>query len=158
MSRAEVILDLLDGEKRIPRELLPSVRAAHKPVAFTNGVFDLLGPHHLHLLQAAKREGDVLVVGVNDDASVRRLKGPKRPIQTLEQRVSVLAALECVDYVVPFSEDTPLSLLEALRPDMLVKADHPERSTVGDSLAGSVKLIPMVAGHSTSRLIEEIRR
>jgi D-beta-D-heptose 7-phosphate kinase/D-beta-D-heptose 1-phosphate adenosyltransferase len=158
VPKAEVVLDLLDGEKVIPAELLPSVRAAQNRVAFTNGVFDLLGPHHLYLLQEARKHGDVLVVGLNDDASVRRLKGPKRPIMRQEQRAAMLAGLACVDYVVMFSEDTPRQLLRVLAPDVLVKADDPERNREGDDLAGEVVLVPMIAGASTTRTLDAIRQ
>lgn len=156
VPKAEVVLDLCDT-KIIPAELLQSVRAAHKRIAFTNGVFDLLGPHHLYLLQEAKKHGDVLVVGLNDDLSVSRLKGPKRPIMRQEQRAAMLAGLACVDYVVLFSEDAPISLLTELRPDVLVKADDPERNTAGDDLAKEVVLIPMIAGASTTRTLDAIR-
>jgi D-beta-D-heptose 7-phosphate kinase/D-beta-D-heptose 1-phosphate adenosyltransferase len=158
VPKAEIVLDLLDGEKIIPAELLPSVRAAHKRITFSNGCWDMLGPHHLYLLQEAKKHGDVLVVGLNDDASVRRLKGPRRPIMRQEQRAVMLAGLACVDYVVMFSEDTPRNLLKMLAPDVLVKADDPERNREGDDLAGEVVLVPMITGASTTRTLDAIRQ
>ncbi|HEX6626990.1 MAG TPA: adenylyltransferase/cytidyltransferase family protein, partial [Gemmatimonadaceae bacterium] len=108
-------------------------RAAKKgQVAFTNGVFDLLHPGHIDVLTAARQAADALIVGVNSDESVRRLKGPNRPIRSDAERAYVLAALECVDLVVVFPEDTPLNLVKLLRPDVIVKGgDYSEESIVG---------------------------
>ena len=107
-------------------------RAAGARIVFTNGCFDLLHPGHVRYLEAARALGDVLVVGLNDDASVRRLKGPGRPILPLAERAEVLAGLAAVDHVSPFAEDTPLALIEALAPDVLVKgADWAADDIVG---------------------------
>src|SRR5262245_6140292 len=103
------------------RDALARRRAAGQRIVFTNGCFDLLHPGHVRYLEAARALGDALVVGLNDDDSVRRLKGPGRPILRLAERAEVLAALAAVDHVVAFSEDTPLRLIEDLRPDVLVK-------------------------------------
>jgi D-beta-D-heptose 7-phosphate kinase/D-beta-D-heptose 1-phosphate adenosyltransferase len=133
------------------------LRASHPgKIVFTNGVFDLLGPHHVYLLNMARSYGDMLVVGINDDASVRRLKGPNRPVIPLEQRAQMLAGLACVDWVVPFTEDAPLELLKALGKPILVKADLPDRRTIGDDLAESVHLIHPLAGWSTTKTLETI--
>jgi len=131
-------------------------------VAFTNGVFDLLHPGHIDLLLGARRAGDALVVGVNDDASVKRLKGPERPIRSVAERCYVLAALEMVDAVVAFEQDTPLELVLALRPDLLVKGgDYTEASIVGArevrAWGGDVVVIPLTPGHSTTSTIERLR-
>jgi D-beta-D-heptose 7-phosphate kinase/D-beta-D-heptose 1-phosphate adenosyltransferase len=131
-------------------------------VAFTNGVFDLLHPGHIDVLLGARRQGDALVVGVNGDESVRRLKGPKRPIRSSAERCYVLAALEMVDVVVVFDQDTPRELIAALRPDVLVKGgDYDEASVVGSSevrgWGGSVVIIPLTPGHSTTSTIERLR-
>jgi len=131
-------------------------------VAFTNGVFDLLHPGHIDVLLGARRQGDALVVGVNGDESVRRLKGPERPIRSAAERCYVLAALEMVDVVVVFDEDTPRELIGALRPDVLVKGgDYDEASVVGSSdvrgWGGSVVIIPLTPGHSTTSTIERLR-
>ena len=131
-------------------------------VVFTNGVFDLLHPGHVDVLVAARELGDRLVVGVNSDASVRRLKGPERPIRSEAERAIVLAALECVDAVVVFDEDTPLELIEALLPDVLVKGgDYTVDTIVGSAIVrergGSVVVIPLTPGHSTTRTVERLR-
>jgi len=144
------------------RTTLAVRRAAGARVVFTNGCFDLLHPGHVRYLAAARALGDVLVVGLNDDDSVRRLKGPGRPVLRLDERAEVLAGLAAVDHVVPFAEDTPLAVVRALRPDVLVKgADWSEEDIVGrdDVLAsgGRVERIPLVAGLSTSEIIRRIR-
>jgi rfaE bifunctional protein nucleotidyltransferase chain/domain len=133
-------------------------------VVFTNGVFDLLHPGHVELLQFARGQGDLLVVGINDDASVRRLKGEKRPLFPLAERMEVLAALECVDYVVPFSEDTPLQLIRALsRIDVLVKGgDYAPGEVVGreevEAAGGKLRLFKLAGDYSSSALIDKIVR
>jgi D-beta-D-heptose 7-phosphate kinase/D-beta-D-heptose 1-phosphate adenosyltransferase len=131
-------------------------------VAFTNGVFDLLHPGHVDVLLGARRQGDALVVGVNGDASVRRLKGPDRPIRSAPERCYVLAALAMVDAVVVFDQDTPLELIIELRPDVLVKGgDYSESSIVGArdvrAWGGTVAIIPLTPGHSTTSTIERLR-
>ena len=132
-------------------------------VVFTNGVFDLLHPGHVELLEAARREGQALVVGLNTDASVRRLgKGTTRPVVGEQARARVLAGLAAVDCVVLFDEDTPLALIEALSPDVLVKgADYARDRIVGadwvEARGGRVVRVPVVAGFSTSALVERLR-
>jgi len=137
-------------------------RAAGARVVFTNGCFDLLHPGHVRYLAAARALGDLLVVGLNGDASVRRLKGPGRPILRAEERAEVLAGLAAVDHVISFDEDTPRALVAALGPDVLVKgADWAEDEIVGrdETLArgGRVERIPLVPGISTSELLRRIR-
>jgi rfaE bifunctional protein nucleotidyltransferase chain/domain len=131
-------------------------------VVFTNGVFDLLHVGHIDLLTAARAFGDRLVVGLNTDASVHQLKGPTRPIHSEADRAYVVAALECVDAVTVFDEDTPLELIMALRPDVLVKGgDYTPDTIVGrtevESWGGRVHVVPLTAGHSTTRIIEALR-
>lgn len=143
------------------RERLDAERKNGRRIVFTNGVFDLLHAGHVRSLQGARSLGDVLVVGVNDDASVRRLKGERRPIVPLEQRAEVLAALASVDYVTGFAEDTPAKLVEAVAPDVLAKgADYAGKEVVGADFVrargGRVELIPLVPGVSTSDLVTEI--
>jgi D-beta-D-heptose 7-phosphate kinase/D-beta-D-heptose 1-phosphate adenosyltransferase len=134
-------------------------KAAGKKVVFTNGCFDLLHPGHVRLLRKAKSLGDVLVVGLNSDGSVRRLKGPARPVQAEAARAEVMAALEPVDAVTVFDEDTPAELLAALRPDVLVKgADYSADRIVGREHAGRVVRFPLVEGQSTSRLVDRMRK
>jgi D-beta-D-heptose 7-phosphate kinase/D-beta-D-heptose 1-phosphate adenosyltransferase len=129
---------------------------------FTNGVFDLLHPGHVDVLCAARAEGDALIVGVNSDASVRRLKGPERPVRDEAERAYVLASLEAVDAVVVFGEDTPLELVRRLEPDVIVKGgDYTEATIVGArevrAWGGEVVVIPLTPGHSTTAIIEHLR-
>lgn len=131
-------------------------------VVFTNGVFDLLHPGHVDVLVAARRCGDALVVGLNGDASVRRLKGPTRPIRTEAERAYVLAALAVVDAVVVFDQDTPLELIRLLQPDVLVKGgDYTEATIVGApdvrARGGDVVVVPLTPGHSTTATIARLR-
>jgi rfaE bifunctional protein nucleotidyltransferase chain/domain len=131
-------------------------------VVFTNGVFDLLHPGHVDVLLGARRHGDALVVGVNSDESVRRLKGPERPVRSAPERCYVLAALAMVDAVVVFEEATPLELILELRPNVLVKGgDYSESSIVGArdvrGWGGTVAIIPLTPGHSTTSTIERLR-
>jgi D-beta-D-heptose 7-phosphate kinase / D-beta-D-heptose 1-phosphate adenosyltransferase len=129
---------------------------------FTNGCFDVLHRGHVGYLAEASRLGDVLVVAVNSDASVRRLKGPDRPVNPVEDRVSVLAALGTVDHVVVFDEDSPRGLIEVVRPDLYVKGgDYPEElipeASLVRRLGGEVRSLAYLPDRSTSRLIERIR-
>jgi D-beta-D-heptose 7-phosphate kinase/D-beta-D-heptose 1-phosphate adenosyltransferase len=132
-------------------------------VVFTNGVFDVMHRGHTTYLAAARARGDVLVVGLNTDASVRRLgKGPGRPINRENDRAAVVAALECVDAVCLFDDDTPLTLVEALLPDVLVKGgDYARSEVVGrdavEAGGGRVELIPFLDGYSTSGLVARIK-
>lgn len=131
-------------------------------MAFTNGVFDLLHPGHVDVLTGARVAGDALVVGLNSDASVRRLKGPGRPVRSEAERAYVLAALECVDAVVVFDQDTPLELVTCLEPDVIVKGgDYTPDSIVGArevrARGGQVVVIPTTPGQSTTAIIERLR-
>ncbi|HEV2272601.1 MAG TPA: bifunctional D-glycero-beta-D-manno-heptose-7-phosphate kinase/D-glycero-beta-D-manno-heptose 1-phosphate adenylyltransferase HldE [Acidobacteriaceae bacterium] len=133
-------------------------RSRGKRIVFTNGCFDILHIGHISLLAQARQEGDKLIVGINSDASVRRLKGPLRPMVAERERAQMLAALTAVDAVVVFGEDTPLSTIQALRPDVLVKGgDYSEATIVGaaevQAWGGSVKIVPTVEGFSTTRII-----
>ena len=142
-------------------EALEGWRAAGQTIVFTNGVFDLLHRGHVEYLEEAAMLGDRLVVGVNSDASVQRLKGPTRPIVPGEERAELVGALACVDAVVLFDEDTPERLIHDVRPNVLVKGgDWALDQIVGrefvESLGGRVLSIPLRAGLSTSKLIERI--
>jgi D-beta-D-heptose 7-phosphate kinase/D-beta-D-heptose 1-phosphate adenosyltransferase len=142
-------------------EFFDGVRRTGRRVVFTNGCFDLLHPGHLRLLSKAAAEGDVLVVAINDDDSVRGLKGAGRPIYPAEERSEVLLALRWVDYVTVFPEETPLAAIERVRPDVLVKgAEYRERDIVGasfvKSLGGRVVRVPMKKGHSTRLLVKRM--
>jgi D-beta-D-heptose 7-phosphate kinase/D-beta-D-heptose 1-phosphate adenosyltransferase len=142
--------------------MLDPVRAAGT-IVFTNGCYDLLHVGHLRLLEAAAVLGDALVVGVNEDASVRRLKGGHRPYVPFDERATLVAALEAVDWVVGFDEDTPEALVRAIRPHVLVKGgDWPLERVAGretvEASGGRVVRIPLVAGRSTTTLVERVAR
>jgi rfaE bifunctional protein nucleotidyltransferase chain/domain len=131
-------------------------------VAFTNGVFDLLHPGHVDVLLGARSTGDHLIVAINSDASVRRLKGPTRPVRSEAERAYVVAAFEMGDCVVVFEQDTPLELIELLRPDVLVKGgDYREETIVGATQVrgwgGDVRVIPLTPGQSTTNIIRTLR-
>jgi len=130
-----------------------------KKAVFTNGCFDLLHAGHIYSLEKARSMGDFLFLGLNSDASVRRLKGPARPINKAGDRALVLAALAAVDAVVVFSEDTPIKLIKALRPDILVKgADYRNGTVVGAEYAGRVALVPLLKGRSTTGLAAKLSK
>ncbi len=171
ITKQEVLADLrIEHHRRIGKlrrvddvvSELQLRRDRGETVAFTNGCFDLLHRGHVDYLQQAGERADVLVVGLNTDASVRRQrKGPSRPINTQENRAAVLAALEAVDYVVLFDDDTPDNLIQALKPDVLIKgADWADKGVVGrafvEAYGGRVELLPLSEGHSTTALIERI--
>ncbi len=173
IKKDEVIEELyrLDGDTRGKERTLTQLvrdldrRRRASPTAkfvFTNGVFDILHAGHVKYLEFAKKQGDLLIVGVNDDDSVRRLnKGPNRPVNGIADRMAVLAGLQAVDYVVPFSDDTPLALIDATLPDVLVKgADYEGKEVVGratvEKHGGKVVLAPFLQGRSTTGTIERI--
>lgn len=136
-----------------------AVKLHRQKIVFTNGCFDVLHFGHVHYLMEAKALGDILVVGLNSDDSVRRLKGPSRPINGEKERAFVLAALSCIDYVVVFEEDTPKELIETVRPDVLVKGgDYALDQIVGADFVtrngGTVTTLPFVEGFSSTRIIE----
>lgn len=142
---------------------LSRLKRQGKTVAFTNGCFDILHYGHVMYLQKAKKKDRVLVVGLNSDASVRKLKGAGRPVNRQEHRAAVLAALECVDYVTVFGEETPEKLIAAVRPDVLIKgADYKNKLVVGSDIVkaggGKVELIEFVPGVSTTGVIGKINR
>ena len=149
-------------DRRQAADVLGRERSRGRRIVFTNGCFDLLHAGHVSLLEQARAKGDVLVVAVNSDASVKRLKGPERPLVAESDRTRVLAALDAVGLVVVFDEDTPLALIEAFRPDVLVKGgDYTEDRIVGAALVrsygGRVETIPLVAGRSTTALLDSIK-
>ena len=143
-------------------KLLVEHRAQGASLVFTNGCFDLLHEGHIDYLRFARERGDLLVIGLNDDASIRRLKGEGRPINAWAARAKVLAALSDVDYVVSFGEDTPEALVRETSPDILVKGeDWRDKGVVGrewvESHGGEVILAPLTKGRSTTRLLERLR-
>jgi D-beta-D-heptose 7-phosphate kinase/D-beta-D-heptose 1-phosphate adenosyltransferase len=164
--RAALQEELSQGTQKIlpPESLAMAVQAhrqRHERIVFTNGCFDLLHVGHIHYLQHARALGERLIVGLNDDASVRRLKGEGRPVIPQDERARVLAALTCVDYVTIFSEPTPLALIQLLRPDILVKGgDYTPETIVGrdevEAYGGTVHIAPYVPGVSTTALVDTI--
>ncbi len=148
---------------RFAREALPLLRAQARRIVFTNGCFDLLHAGHVEYLEKSRSLGDLLVVGLNTDASVRRLgKGPGRPLNTEADRARVLAALSCVDYVIPFDEDTPAALIAAIGPDVLTKGgDYAPDSVAGagtvKARGGRVVIVPLLEGRSTTGLIGKMK-
>ena len=151
-------MDPVDG-KILDAHSLPALQKSMTgAMVWANGCFDLFGPHHLHLLREASKLGSVLVVGINDDEGVHRLKGVSRPVMPLEQRARLIASLECVAWVVPFSGDAPVKELEILQPDVRVRADLPGANTAGDEHVKSVRLIEPLAGWSTTGTVKRIMR
>jgi D-beta-D-heptose 7-phosphate kinase / D-beta-D-heptose 1-phosphate adenosyltransferase len=165
---ATQLLDRIGGKTTVVsgpdavERLAAAYRRDGRRVVFTNGCFDILHRGHITYLNQAKALGDVLIVGLNSDDSVRRLKGPERPINSLDDRAHVLAALSCIDHIVPFDEDTPVGLIERVRPDVFVKGGDyrpdmlPERGAV-ESLGGVVHILPYVEDRSTTGIIQHIR-
>jgi D-beta-D-heptose 7-phosphate kinase / D-beta-D-heptose 1-phosphate adenosyltransferase len=170
ITRQEIIHDLIAehhqhaGKKRPLDQLLIELahhRAAGKRIVFTNGCFDLIHLGHIKYFQFAKRQGDLLVVAVNTDASIQRLKGTKRPIISEEDRIAVLEELQSIDYLIDFDDDTPMRLIEKIRPDVLVKGDdYTKTQVVGwdlvESYGGCVALAPLIDGRSTSAVIQRV--
>jgi len=143
--------------------LAQEIKSQQKKIVFTNGCFDILHAGHVDYLQKSKSLGDILVIGLNSDASISRLKGPTRPVQTFQDRAMVLSALGCTDFIVSFDEDTPLDLILKIKPNILVKgADYNLKTTVGAqeviSWGGTVKWIDLVPGKSTTSLIQKIKK
>ncbi len=140
------------------QEIIETATKDRRMVVFTNGCFDILHVGHLQLLEKAKSFGDILIVGLNSDRSVRKLKGAMRPILPQRDRARLLAALAMVDYVVIFDEDTPHELLSQIRPHILVKgSDYAYREIVGRDVVQEVKTVPLVRGKSSSQIITTIR-
>jgi D-beta-D-heptose 7-phosphate kinase/D-beta-D-heptose 1-phosphate adenosyltransferase len=157
-AQADKICDLASLKNKVS-----TWRDRHQKIVFTNGCFDLLHAGHVTYLEAAKKTGDKLILGLNTDRSVSALKGPTRPVIHENDRARVLAALEAVDAVILFDEDTPLNLIDVVRPDVIVKGDdYTEEQVVGGkevkAWGGSVKLIPLVQGRSTTGILEKISR
>ncbi len=157
----------MGAEKIVSREILAVLLKEHRRqgrrIVFTNGCFDILHAGHVRYLAQARRLGDVLVVALNTDRSVRSIKGPDRPVVGQEERAFVMAGLESVDYVTFFDDETPLSLIEALQPDILVKggdwkADGVVGGDIVRSRGGDVIVLPYLEGASTTNIIEKIRR
>lgn len=156
----------MESRRVIPTESLAANarkwRESGLRTVFTNGCFDLLHPGHLAILEFAAQQGDVLIVGINDDASVTRLKGPRRPLYPAPERAEILLAVRGVDFVTVFAEDTPMEAIRSIRPDVLVKgAEYGAGQIVGEDFVvangGRVERFPMQAGYATSKLIDRAR-
>jgi D-beta-D-heptose 7-phosphate kinase/D-beta-D-heptose 1-phosphate adenosyltransferase len=148
-------------ERKKLTRIIKNLKAKGKRIVFTNGCFDLLHIGHVRYLEKARALGDILVVGVNSDSSVRKIKGPKRPVLPEEERTEILSGLGCVDYVTTFDESDPLKLITSLQPNVLVKGgDWTKEQIVGGKVVeksgGEVVIIPFIRGVSTSNLIETI--
>lgn len=155
---AKIILKPTTLQKR-----LKAFRQKRLKIAFTNGCFDFLHLGHIRYLEAAKKNADILVVGLNSDASVRAIKGAHRPVNSQKARASVLAALSCIDFITIFNEATPLKLIQMVKPDILIKgADWKDKGVVGAefvrSYGGKVKFIKYVEGFSTTVFIEKMKK
>ena len=152
--------DKIKSENEL-REIVARLRSAGKKIVWTNGCFDILHKGHVSCLEQARRLGDVLVVGLNSDSSVRRIKGPGRPVHTQQHRARATSALPCVDYAVIFDDPTTVRLLEMLKPDIYAKGGdytldtiNQEERHVVESYGGRIQLLPEVKGVSTTRIIE----
>lgn len=145
------------------KKIIPGLKAQRKKIVFTNGCFDLLHYGHAKYLEGAKKRGDILVVAINSDVSIKKIKGSKRPIVNEKDRLGLVAGLQSVDYVLLFSEETPLRVIKELKPDILVKgADWNRRDIVGGkfvlSYGGEVVRLKLLKGRSTTNLIKKIAR
>jgi rfaE bifunctional protein nucleotidyltransferase chain/domain len=144
-------------ERKELREIVEGLKKDRKRICFTNGCFDILHQGHILYLEEARRHGDCLIIGVNTDSSVREIKGENKPVIPLEGRMTVLAALEVVDYVVPFAEPNPFELISYLRPHVLVKGgDWEESEVVGRELVEETIVVPYIEGASSSGIIKSI--
>lgn len=142
---------------------LSALRKSGQKIALTNGCFDILHYGHASYLQKAKKSDRILIVGVNSDASVKRIKGPQRPINPQDLRAGLLAALECVDYVVIFEEDTPIRLIEALHPDVYIKgADWKQKGVVGSdyikAYGGTIEFVDFIPGLSSTKMVRALKK
>lgn len=144
------------------KDVLRDLRKKGKRIVFTNGCFDILHKGHVNLLAQARKLGDVLIVGINADESIRKLKGPGRPINTLDDRITVLAGLHSVDYVIGFDEESPVELIKTVKPDVFVKGGDYREDTIPEgelvkTLGGTIAIAPYVVDHSTTGIIKKIR-
>ena len=159
--RADSFSGLKIKNLRELKKIISNLKSRRKKIVFTNGCFDLLHYGHVRYLEDAKKKGDILVVAVNSDASIRRIKGNNRPILGEKDRLSIIAALESVDYVISFNQDTPLKIIKALKPDVLIKgSDWNIKTMVGAdfvlSYGGRVSTVKLIPSRSTTNLIKTI--
>ncbi|UCG35614.1 MAG: D-glycero-beta-D-manno-heptose 1-phosphate adenylyltransferase [Candidatus Omnitrophota bacterium] len=141
------------------KKIVTRLKKQKKRIVFTNGCFDFIHPGHIKILRQAKSKGDILIVGLNSDSSVKKIKGPRRPIMNEKARAEVLAALEPIDYIVLFKEPTPYKLIQELKPHTLIKgADWSKDKIIGADLIQKVYSIKLYPGYSTTKIIEKIKK
>lgn len=134
-------------------------RAVEQTIVFTNGCFDLLHEGHFYLLNESKKLGEILILGINTDSSIKKLKGDTRPIQKLAERIDAIKKKSIVDYIITFDDDTPIKLIEIIEPDFLVKGgDYQIENIVGNKLAKKTIIIPLLEGFSTTQQINKLKR
>lgn len=158
-----ISLVMIISDRNVLVKLVHQLRATGNRIVFTNGCFDILHKGHVEYLRQAKHYGDILIVGINSDTSVRKIKGGGRPVMPLESRLAVVDALKFVDIVVPFDEHTPVELIKLIKPDIHVKGgdyqeDELPETPIVKQLGGKVVIVPLVEGYSTTSIIEKIRR
>ncbi len=140
------------------KKIVANLKKKGKRIAFTNGCFDIIHPGHIKILKEAKSKGDILVVGLNSDSSIKRIKGLSRPIMPEQARIVVLSAIEYVDFVIVFDEDTPYELIKALKPDILIKGeDWQKNKIIGREFAKKIFRIKFYTGYSTTSIIERMK-
>ncbi|MEO0144479.1 MAG: D-glycero-beta-D-manno-heptose 1-phosphate adenylyltransferase [candidate division WOR-3 bacterium] len=141
------------------KEIVENLKKEGKIIVFTNGVFDILHIGHIRLLKTAKSFGDFLILAINSDSSVKKIKGEKRPIFSLNERIEILSAISYVDIILSFDEETPYNLIKFLKPDILVKGgDYKEEDVIGREFVKEVKIVPYIEGFSTTKIIERIKK
>ena len=141
------------------KKIITKLKAVNKKIVFTNGCYDLIHPGHLGVLNFAKTKGDILIVAVNSDSSIRKIKGPNRPIMSQKARSKILENIEAVNYVILFSQKTPYSLIKQLRPDVLVKGgDWKRGEIIGNDIVEKVCRVKLLTGYSTTKIIDKIKK
>jgi rfaE bifunctional protein nucleotidyltransferase chain/domain len=140
------------------KEIIDKLKIENKIIVFTNGVFDIIHPGHIELLRSAKSFGDFLILALNTDSSVKKIKGDKRPIFSLNERIKILSSIVYVDLIVSFEEETPYEVIKFLKPDILVKGgDYRIEDVIGREFVKEVKIVPYLEGYSTTKIIERIK-
>ena len=140
------------------KEIIDKLKSKNKIIVFTNGVFDVIHPGHIELLRSAKSFGDFLILALNSDSSVKKIKGNKRPIFSLDERIRILSSIIYVDLIISFEEETPYEVIKFLKPDILVKGgDYKIEDVIGREFVKEVKIVPYLQGYSTTKIIERIK-
>jgi D-beta-D-heptose 7-phosphate kinase/D-beta-D-heptose 1-phosphate adenosyltransferase len=140
-------------------EKIQNIKNMNKTIVFTNGCFDILHSAHIKILQFSKKQGDILVVGINTDESIKKLKGPERPINNIEERTNILSLFNFIDYIIIFNDDTPYNIIEILKPNILVKgSDYKKEDVIGGNLVDDVILFDYIQNKSTSLIVKKIKK